>query len=224
MMCGLTMMFVALASAGLVNAQGYVPTDDPGTWREPGELLVYWFFTADATLEEKSFIRSYLSEVKALIENRFEKVSVRKVVFKDGRELSQHQIQLLLRYQANHGVTGIATLNFAHSSYGTFTAPSRHFLGATDDRKISVVFLANIFAGTRSAAQRIFRLGHLAGHELGHGLGCPGNASLPVYFFNAFGVETSNLMDEGQPIPSRAKFFDPREVAVQNFGRILNAH
>lgn len=215
-------LIVVLASAGTtVNAQGNIPTD-PGMWRETGTFLVYYFETPDLTPEEKSFIRTSLSAVISLVDDRYRRTGVRKVVFKPGSELSSDQIDLLLRYQASHGITGIATLNLAHLSYGQATAPNGTFYGATDDRKISVVFLGNILAGTRSTATRVLRLGQVAGHELGHGLGCPGNWGPLTYLFDAFGFGTSNLMDEEQPLSSRAKFFDVGEVEVRNFARFFS--
>jgi RHS repeat-associated protein len=190
------------------NHYAYV-RNNPLRYIDPNgeDLEIYIYYGRDLTEEQKKYLQANIKHVQAAIAGKFKKAGVEKVEFRDGRKLTDKQVAAI---RANNPA-GVATLNFVNQSFAdNFLGNAK---GATDP-PVSVVSLQNTFAGSlinptaTDDATKTFRLGEVASHERGHALGFESNTYVNYITAGASDFFRSNLMDENQGVPTRAKFFD----------------
>ncbi|MBI4905290.1 MAG: hypothetical protein HY820_16775 [Acidobacteria bacterium] len=190
------------------NHYAYV-RDNPLRYVDPNgeDLVIYMYEGKDLTEEQRKYLRANIKQIQAAISDKFKKAGVNKVEFRDVRQLTDKQVAAI---RAN-SPAGVATLNFVNQSFaGTSLGGAK---GATD-APISVVSLKNAFEGSlinpaaTDDATKTFRLGEVAGHELGHAVGFESNAFINYVTAGTAEFFRSNLMDEHQGVPTRPKYFD----------------
>ena len=161
----------------------------------------------DLSDEQKKYLQANMKQIQAAISDKFRKAGVDKVEFRDGKQLTDKQIAAI----RSNSPAGVATLNFVNQAFAGNSLGGAK--GATD-APLSVVSLKNAFEGSlinpaaNDDATKTFRLGEVAGHELGHAVGFESNGFLNYVTAGTADFFRSNLMDENQGVPTRAKFFD----------------
>jgi RHS repeat-associated protein len=190
------------------NHYAYV-RNNPLKYIDPNgeDLEIYIYYGKDLTDEQKKYLQANMKQIQAAIAEKFKKAGVDKVEFRDGTKLTDKQVAAI---RANNPA-GVATLNFVNQSFAGHSLGGAN--GATD-APLSVVSLKNTFEGSlinpaaTDDATKTFRLGEVASHELGHALGFESNGFINYVTAGAADFFRSNLMDENQGVPTRAKSFD----------------
>ena len=163
------------------------------------ETIYYW--TDDLTDIQKRYFQRHKKGILNAITAKLNQAGIKDVVFKEGKTLTQSQVNSILSDQPK----GVAFLNFANKSYAGYNAPSDNY-GATAGIR-SAVFVGNLQAGNPSASELAFRISEVSSHELGHGMDFYSRGSTLSFmmFWN------KDLMNEGQGMPSSSSphFFDP---------------
>ncbi|HWB95468.1 MAG TPA: RHS repeat-associated core domain-containing protein [Bryobacteraceae bacterium] len=190
------------------NHYAYV-RNNPLKYIDPNgeDLEIYIYYGKDLTDEQKKYLQANMKQIQAAIAEKFKKAGVDKVEFRDATKLTDKQVAAI---RANNPA-GVATLNFVNQSFAGHSLGGAN--GATD-APLSVVSLKNTFEGSlinpaaTDDATKTFRLGEVASHELGHALGFESNGFINYVTAGAADFFRSNLMDENQGVPTRAKSFD----------------
>jgi RHS repeat-associated protein len=190
------------------NHYAYV-RNNPLRYIDPNgeDLVVYTFYGSDLTEKQKKYLQANMEQIQAAIREKFKKAGVDKVEFRDGTKLTAKQIREI----ESNTPAGVAKLNFVSEK---FRGTSIGGFGATDGQATSAVALKNIFEGSvftgraKDDSARNFRVGEVASHELGHAIGFEANWWLNYTTAGAADYLRSNLMDEHQGVPTKAKFFD----------------
>ena len=139
--------------------------------------------------------------------DEFKQAGVDKVEFRDGTKLTSKQVAEIEAKTP----TGVAKLNFVSES---FRGTNIGGFGGTDAHATSAVSLKSIFEGSflnglaTDDSTRNFRVGEVASHELGHAVGFDSNAYVNFLSAGAADYFRSNLMDEHQGVPTKARSFD----------------
>jgi RHS repeat-associated protein len=190
------------------NHYAYV-RNNPLRYIDPNgeDLVVYKFYGGDLTDEQKRYLQANMKQIQAAVTDKFKKAGVEKVEFRDGSKLTAKQITEI----ESKTPTGVVKLNFVSES---FRGTNIGGFGGTDAQATSAVALKNIFEGSflngmaKDDVTRSFRIGEVASHELGHAVGFESNAYVNFMTAGTADYFRSNLMDEHQGVPTKAKFFD----------------
>jgi RHS repeat-associated protein len=163
------------------------------------ETIYYWL-DSGLTEKQKKFFEQHKTEILNGVADKLKQAGIKDVVFKEGSSLTNAQVQTILQEQPK----GVAFLNFADKSIGGVNASPGQFGGTAADRMRSAVFVGNLQEGNPSADQLMFRIGEVASHELGHGMGfySRGETMSFIMFWN------KDLMNEGQGMPTSPRQFD----------------
>jgi len=168
--------------------------NNPFLYVDPSGMVetIYYWLNSSLTDEQKQFFQDHKTEILDAIAATLKQAGTGSVVFKDGGALSESQVENILETQPK----GVAFINIANKSYAGQAAPSDMF-GATQGIR-SVVFVGNLQADNPTAHELILRIGQVADHELGHGMGffSRGESTSFIMFWNR------DLMNEGQGMPS----------------------
>jgi RHS repeat-associated protein len=168
--------------------------NNPFLYVDPSGMVetIYYWLNSSLTDEQKQFFQDHKTEILDAIAATLKQAGTGSVVFKDGGALSESQVENILETQPK----GVAFINIANKSYAGQAAPSDMF-GATQGIR-SVVFVGNLQADNPNAHELILRIGQVADHELGHGMGffSRGESTSFIMFWNR------DLMNEGQGMPS----------------------
>jgi RHS repeat-associated protein len=167
------------------NKYAYV-RNNPTTLADASGLTetIYYWLSSSLTEEQTESFRQHKTEILDAIADKLKEAGIKDVVFKEGKDLTKAQVNSILKDRPK----GVAFLNFVNKSYGGLTAPS-DMLGSTGRWAQSAVFMGNLESD--DASTFAFRIGEVASHELGHGMG----------FKPTFGLFSRDLMEEGQTAP-----------------------
>jgi RHS repeat-associated protein len=158
------------------------------------ETIYYWL-NSNLTDEQKKYFNEHKTEILNAIADKLKEAGIKDVVFKDGTTLSKSQFNSILETQPK----GVAFLNFANKSFGSYKPDSDTFGSTGRDGIRSVVFVGNLQAGNPSASDLSFRISEVSDHELGHGMGFYSRDWYP--FNDVLNSFSNDIMNEGRGIP-----------------------